>query len=67
MFNLQPPRHISTPPIFDRHSILAARPASASPRKLTSGPNEKLVAMGPLADMHFGMGRAGGLSRQLSQ
>ena len=25
----------------------AARPTSASPRKLTSGPNEKLVAMGP--------------------
>ena len=25
----------------------AARPTSASPRKLTSGPNEKLVARGP--------------------
>jgi TIR domain len=27
----------------------AARPSSASPRKLTSGPNEKLVAMGQTA------------------
>ena len=32
--------------IFDRGSELCRPPTSASPRKLTSGPNEKLVAMG---------------------
>jgi len=32
--------------IFDRAADSAARPTSASPRKLTSGPNERLVAMG---------------------
>jgi hypothetical protein len=32
--------------IFDRGSELCHPPTSASLRKLTSGPNEKLVAMG---------------------
>ena len=31
---------------FDRSSELCRPPASASPQKLTSGPNQKLVAMG---------------------
>ena len=39
--------------IFDRGSGLCCAATSASPRKLTSGPDVKLVAMGPQADIEL--------------